>query len=75
MRFLTSLPALLLAAAPDLPKAGGGRSPLAYAVAGILGVVALYLLIRLLIEDRVNHETPNQEEPLFREPGETHEGR
>ena len=76
MTILSALPTLLLEAAPDPAKAGGGRPPMAYVLAGILAVVALYLLIRLLIWDRINQETPNQEEPLFKEPEEpTHERR
>jgi hypothetical protein len=56
--------------------ASGGRSPLAYVLAGVLGVAALYLAVRLLIWDRINQETPNQEEPLLGEAEEpSHEHR
>jgi len=54
----------------------GGRPLVAYILAGALAVVALYLLLRLLIWDRINQETPNQEEPLFGKTEEpSHEGR
>jgi hypothetical protein len=68
--------AILPAAIPDPPPGWGGRPLIAYLLAGALAVVALYLLIRLLIWDRINQETPNQEEPLFRETEEpSREGR
>jgi hypothetical protein len=67
---------LLAAAHPDPSSGWGGRPAIAYVLAGALAVVALYLVIRLLIWDRVNQETPNQEEPLFRETEEpSHERR
>ena len=57
--------ALLPLAASTPPPSSRGF--FAYALASVLGVVALYLFVRLLIWDRVNEETPNQEEPVFRE--------
>jgi hypothetical protein len=85
---LPSVHRVLLAALPAAPAASaagatsaaivasGGRSPVAYALAGVLAVAALYLAVRLLIWDRINQETPNQEEPMLgesEEPG--HESR
>jgi hypothetical protein len=35
-----------------------------YILAGILGLAALYLIIRMLEWDRMNRETPGQEDPL-----------
>jgi len=69
--------AVLLPVTTSGPPAGWGGRPLtAYVLAGALGVFALYLLVRLLVWDRINQETPNQEEPLFRETEEpSHEGR
>jgi hypothetical protein len=68
---------MFLAAAPSEPSSSwGGRPAVAYVFAGALAVVALYLVIRLLIWDRVNQETPNQEEPLLGESEEpSHERR
>ena len=68
--------AILPAALPGAPPGWSGRPLVAYLLAGALAVVALYLLIRLLIWDRINQETPNQEEPLFGKTEEpSHEGR
>jgi len=39
-------------------------SPLALVVAGVLVVVAAYFLIRLVEWDRMNEETPDQEDPF-----------
>jgi len=51
-----------------------GRPAWAYVLAGGLALVALYLVIRLFVWDSVNRETPNQEEPLFRDPKEPIDG-
>jgi hypothetical protein len=40
---------------------------LSYILATLLTVVALYLIIRLLEWDRVNRDTPDQEDPLFKD--------
>ncbi|HKY34282.1 MAG TPA: hypothetical protein VJV23_17280 [Candidatus Polarisedimenticolia bacterium] len=55
------------AAADSLEGPAGGRiadSPLAWAAAAVLMVVALYFLIRLLEWDAMNKDTPNQEDPF-----------
>jgi len=63
-----ALPALLLQAVPVTAEPGdGGRPAFVYVVALVLGVVALYLIIRLFVWDRANAATPNQEEPIFGE--------
>ena len=41
-------------------------SPIAWAIAGVLLLVAVYFLIRLLEWDLINEETPNQEDPFDR---------
>ncbi len=49
---------------PGEQGAPAGRSPLAWILAGLLAVGALYLVIRLLELDLANKDTPNQEDPL-----------
>jgi hypothetical protein len=44
------------------------HTPLVYLLVGPLALAAVYLLIRLLVWDRYNQETPNQEDPLLRAP-------
>lgn len=39
-------------------------SPWAWILAGLLAVAGLYYLIRILEWDLVNHETPDQDDPL-----------
>jgi len=41
-------------------------SPVAWAIAAILVLVAAYFLIRLLEFDSMNEQTPNQDDPLLR---------
>ncbi len=62
-----ALGARLLAAMPAGGAVGGWRSAVPYLLAGLLGLIAVYLLIRLLILDRINQETPGQEDPLFKD--------
>lgn len=47
------------------------NSPFVYLVVGPLALAAIYLVIRLLVWDRYNEETPNQEDPLLRAPEDT----
>lgn len=35
--------------------------------AAVLALLGIYLAVRLLELDRINKETPNQEDPLFEE--------
>jgi hypothetical protein len=61
-RALGILPAVALIQPIPEGTEGGGRSILAYVFAGFLVLAGLYLLIRLLEWDRLNKETPGQDE-------------
>ncbi|MBI3450532.1 MAG: hypothetical protein HY049_16675 [Acidobacteria bacterium] len=67
-------PALAFVWAGATTAGSPSRPAWAYILASALALVALYLLIRLFVWDAVNRETPNQEEPLFREPKEPIDG-
>lgn len=70
MRSFSLLAALQTAAPPSLDAAAGPAerfptSPLAWAIAGGLLLLAAYLLIRLLEWDAMNSQTPDQDDPLL----------
>lgn len=64
---------LVAAWAPGAPApahGSGGPGLVGYLVAGLLALGGLYLIIRLLELDRMNKETPDQEDPLLGDPPE-----